>query len=258
MARAVRSAREMQHISAYTQNFDTDREYVSNFGAEGGLPELARIVDLTIDRMLPDVPGTEDDAVRALLKKRLLADVLNPQWVAPETGPELRWMVAVRGSAAARRKSTIELVRQYAVGMSECAFALTDVPVVSTVRAGVIVEAACTPLGYAPAARAGKPRAAEGGAASERRRRAYEAWKVEIEAYRTKVLESGSVLDAEGKPWPAPVWLTKDDGDELTATAGRARSFNVQWAARIRISIGPFTVTTREVLRDLLYTVRTP
>jgi hypothetical protein len=192
----------MQTITTYAQALDTDREYVSNFGAEGGMPELARALDATIDRLLPDVPGTEDDAVRDLLKKRLTTDVLNPQWTEPQVGPELHWTVAVRGTKAAASKATIELVRQHAVGICECGFALEDVPVVESVAATVTVEATCTALGYGTAAAPTKGRAGAKGAAN------------------------------------------------------RSRGLNVRWSAAVRVAIGPFTVTTRVLLRDLLYTVR--
>jgi hypothetical protein len=195
----------MPPLATYAQALESDHEYVSNFGAEGGPAELARALDITVDRMLPDVPGTDDDAVRALLKQRLTADVLNPQWAAPEVGPELRWTVAARGRATSPTRSTLELLRQYSVGMSECAFALDDVPVVKTLAAGVTVEATCTALDYVVAAPARK-----------------------------------------GRPGHA------------RAAAGRSRGFNVQWSARIRIAIGPFSVVTRAVLRDLRYTVRAP
>src|SRR4051794_24190401 len=117
----------MQLMNTYAQAFDTEREYVSHFGAEGGLPELAKAVDATIERVLPDVPGTADDAVRALLKQRLMADVLNSQWVASGSAPELRWTVGVRGRASALGAVAIELLRQCAVGMSECSFELAEV-----------------------------------------------------------------------------------------------------------------------------------
>jgi hypothetical protein len=255
----------MQLMNTYAQGFDTEREYVSHFGAEGALPELAKAVDATIERVLPDVPGTADDAVRALLKQRLMADVLNSQWVAPGSAPELRWSVGVRGRATALAAVELALLRQYALGMSECSFQLAEVAEVGSVSAGVSVEASCAPLGYlppaaapkaAPKAKPARGKSERGGSAAPGGDASHAVWARENDEYRDKVQQSGSVLDPSGTPWPFPALPSAKVA--LQAPAGTVgRTFGVQWTARIRIAIGPFAVTTRVLLRDLLYAVRT-
>jgi hypothetical protein len=79
----------IEPTSSTIQDLESEREYVSDFGAEGAFLELSKLIDPTIDRILPDVPGTADDVVRRTLKRKLSAD-------ARERGFCVQWTARMR------------------------------------------------------------------------------------------------------------------------------------------------------------------